>query len=223
MTLFRDAPIRIRLTNHHPGNILFRNLVKAKQPAYVRATKREKSGVSVDIVNIIRRLTPPGRFLKRDTENPEKWVDIGDQKAREKTSQALREGAPAVREEMTALARKTKASSVQPGLLVPPFNQPIHPSVFATVQQSNSPAFQGSDLQTHLVSSDSDSSLPPLITAANIVTPTTVTTTISSTSRCATSTAERVGLSSNSIAIGQKRSKLPRTKLLKARMGEISD
>merc|ERR1719183_3491411 len=32
------------LTNHHPGNILFRNLVKAKQPAYVRATKREKSG-----------------------------------------------------------------------------------------------------------------------------------------------------------------------------------
>lgn len=88
------------LTNHHPGNVFFRRLVRLKQEAYLLASKREKAGVAKEIVELIRNLAPPGRFLKKDPKNPGVWVEIGDRKAREKTSQALREGAPELREEL---------------------------------------------------------------------------------------------------------------------------
>mmetsp|Transcript_13533 Transcript_13533/g.23028 ORF Transcript_13533/g.23028 Transcript_13533/m.23028 type:complete len:409 (-) Transcript_13533:781-2007(-) len=88
------------LTNHHTGNVFFRRLVRIKQEAYLLATKREKAGVAKEIVDVIRHLSPPGRFLKKDPQNPGVWVEIGDRKAREKTSQALREGAPELREEL---------------------------------------------------------------------------------------------------------------------------
>jgi hypothetical protein len=42
------------------------------------------------IVRAIRTGDPPGRFLRKDDKTG-KWVDIGDKKAAEKTSQALRE------------------------------------------------------------------------------------------------------------------------------------
>ena len=86
------------LTNHHPGNIFFRNLVRTRQDEYLRASKRDKANVAKDIVDIIRNQEPPGRFLKKVSENSNTWAEIGDRKAREKTSQALREGAPELRE-----------------------------------------------------------------------------------------------------------------------------
>jgi len=55
--------------------------------------------VAKSIVNAIRVQTPGGRFLQKDHEL-NVWNDIGDQKATEKTSQALREGAPDIRTEM---------------------------------------------------------------------------------------------------------------------------
>ena len=88
------------LTNHHPGNVFFRRLVRLKQELYLLASKREKAGVAKEIVGIIRLLDPPGRFLKKDPKNPAVWIEIGDRKAREKTSQALREGAPELRDEL---------------------------------------------------------------------------------------------------------------------------
>lgn len=88
------------LTNHHPGNVFFRRLVRMKQESYLLATKREKAGVAKEIVDLIRCLTPSGRFLKKDAQNPGHWIEIGDRKAREKTSQALREGAPELRGEL---------------------------------------------------------------------------------------------------------------------------
>lgn len=86
------------LTNHHPGNVCFRGLVRKFQPDYLRASKRDKAGIAHKIVAIIRDLSPSGRFLKKDPNNPNEWIDIGDRKAREKTSQALREGAPNLRD-----------------------------------------------------------------------------------------------------------------------------
>lgn len=71
-----------------------------KQEEYLRATKRDKAGVAREIVDTIRKLNPPGRFLKKDPSTPGLWVEIGNRKAREKTSQALREGAPELREEL---------------------------------------------------------------------------------------------------------------------------
>lgn len=60
------------------------------RPDYVRAPKIQKPSVARVIVRAIRNGDPPGRFLRKD-EKSGKWVDIGDKKAAEKTSQALRE------------------------------------------------------------------------------------------------------------------------------------
>eukprot|EP00978_Attheya_sp_CCMP212_P031856 scaffold121976_cov47-Attheya_sp.AAC.1 len=83
-------------TNNHPGNEHFRDLVNARKVAYLHSSKRKKPLVSRGIVETIRSMDPPGRFLLKD-ESTGTWRDIGDQKAREKTSQALREGAPVIR------------------------------------------------------------------------------------------------------------------------------
>eukprot|EP00551_Chaetoceros_affinis_P013197 CAMPEP_0203686462 /NCGR_PEP_ID=MMETSP0090-20130426/49071_1 /ASSEMBLY_ACC=CAM_ASM_001088 /TAXON_ID=426623 /ORGANISM="Chaetoceros affinis, Strain CCMP159" /LENGTH=1187 /DNA_ID=CAMNT_0050555687 /DNA_START=453 /DNA_END=4016 /DNA_ORIENTATION=+ len=84
------------LTNNHPGNVFFRSLVRNRQEAYLFASKRDKALVAHGIVDVIRNLKPPGRFLKKDKKDI--WVEIGNKKSREKTSQALREKAPELME-----------------------------------------------------------------------------------------------------------------------------
>ena len=74
------------LTNHHKGNKRFRDIVALHRPDYVRAPKIQKPSVARVIVRAIRNGDPPGRFLKKDEELGV-WVDIGDKKAAEKTSQ----------------------------------------------------------------------------------------------------------------------------------------
>ena len=83
-------------TNHHAGNIQYRQLVKASQPSYIAAKRRDKPKIAEKIVRTVRKLG--GRFLKKNPETPNTWKDVGNTKAREKTSQALREGAPELRE-----------------------------------------------------------------------------------------------------------------------------
>ena len=98
-------------TNSYRGNRSFRILVKEYQDQYLKAKKRDKPAVASLIVETIRKRG--GRFLRRDTSQfrrrPNRndgfdnggsmiqWVDIGDERAREKTCQALREGAPEMR------------------------------------------------------------------------------------------------------------------------------
>ena len=85
-------------TNSHSGNREFRKLVEEKKHMYLSAKKRDKPAVASAIVNLVRERG--GRFLKRcDTgmHRETLWVDIGDERAREKTCQALREGAPELR------------------------------------------------------------------------------------------------------------------------------
>ena len=73
------------------GNQLYHSLVKHFVPDYEIATKRdEKTEISTAIVNAIHGATPPGRFLIQ-SERYGFWCNIGAQKAREKTSQLLRE------------------------------------------------------------------------------------------------------------------------------------
>ncbi len=86
-------------TNSHIGNRAFRQLVKEYKDKYLRAKKKEKPSVAGEIVDKIRSLDPPGRFLKKDRDTGY-WLDIGDIRAKEKTSQALREGAPLIRRQM---------------------------------------------------------------------------------------------------------------------------
>lgn len=100
------------LTNGNPGNIFFRRLVRMKQEAYLLASKREKAGVAREIVEEVQRRN--GRFLKKDSNGV--WVEICERKAREKTSQALREGAPELRAE---LSHNSKPHVIQPSLYPP--------------------------------------------------------------------------------------------------------
>lgn len=87
--------------NSHPGNQTFRNWVREKKEAYnLAANKIEKAKVSRDVLDQVANLDPPGRFLQREElpgESGPVWVEIDDMKAMAKTSQALREGAPAIR------------------------------------------------------------------------------------------------------------------------------
>ena len=86
--------------NTHPGNETFRRFVERRKRVYLTARfKREKRLIASSIVKEIRELNPPGRFLSRDAKTGI-WNDIGDEKARDKTSQALRENAPTIRKEI---------------------------------------------------------------------------------------------------------------------------
>jgi hypothetical protein len=86
--------------NSHPGNERFRELVERRKRVYLTARfKREKRLIANSIVSEIRALNPSGRFLTRDSKTGF-WCDIGDEKARDKTSQALRENAPSIRAEI---------------------------------------------------------------------------------------------------------------------------
>jgi hypothetical protein len=83
--------------NSHPGNERFRTLVDKRKRVYLTARfKREKRLIASSIVSEIRTLKPAGRFLSQDKKSG-LWKDIGDEKARDKTSQALRENAPTIR------------------------------------------------------------------------------------------------------------------------------
>ena len=86
-------------TNHHPGNKRYRKLVEDRKIEYVNSKRLDKPVVALDIVKKWRSQSPPGRFLKMDDKTG-LWSDVGDKKAREKTSQALREKAPQIRREL---------------------------------------------------------------------------------------------------------------------------
>lgn len=77
-------------TNNHEGNRRFRMYVSENQPAYLQAKKREKSLIAGAVVDIIRK--QGGRFLRKIDDRGNGWIEVGDKKAIEKTSQALREG-----------------------------------------------------------------------------------------------------------------------------------
>jgi hypothetical protein len=57
--------------------------------------------ISRSIVDAVRSLHPPGRFLDKDPQTG-LWFDVGHKKAVEKTSQALRDGAATLRKQLSA-------------------------------------------------------------------------------------------------------------------------
>ncbi len=97
-------------SNNHPGNESFRELVNEVKVPYVNCPKREKPLIARRIVEAVRNQTPPGRFLCKDSKGL--WNDIGDGRAREKTSQALREGAPIIRDMIRSPTDPTDVAAV---------------------------------------------------------------------------------------------------------------
>ena len=95
--IFNDADVlsgRGGGTNVHPGNREFRDAINLHRRAYLKARKNDKPTISRSIVRAIRQ--NGGRFLKKD-EASGLFFEIGDDAAREKTSQALRQRAPEMR------------------------------------------------------------------------------------------------------------------------------
>ena len=84
----------------HPGNQTYRRLVHLNKGLYITCLKAEKLKISRSIVTAIRE--QDGRFLERNTKMGT-WYDIGDKKAIEKTSQALRDGRPKLRQKIVEL------------------------------------------------------------------------------------------------------------------------
>jgi len=89
--------------NNNEGNKLFRQLVKQHKIRYIAAAKVDKPNVAREVVKLWRALVPPGRFLMKvplkmdDVDrNDELWYDVGDDRARMKASQCLREKTPDV-------------------------------------------------------------------------------------------------------------------------------
>lgn len=97
-------------TNHHPGNKRYRKMVESRKVKYVNSKRLDKPLVALEIIREWRAQLPPGRFLKHNDKTGN-WDDVGDKKAREKTSQALREKAPQIRaqqeEEQEGVSRRT--------------------------------------------------------------------------------------------------------------------
>jgi len=128
------------LTNHHKGNKRFRDIVALHRPDYVRAPKIQKPSVARVIVRAIRNGDPPGRFLRKD-EKSGKWVDIGDKKAAEKTSQALREKSNEERDKLKS--DPGSATAAASGVLLPSpasFLASTTASVMGNILASSAPA-----------------------------------------------------------------------------------
>lgn len=112
-SFFNDADVlsgRGGGTNVHPGNRNFRDLINLHRRAYLKARKNDKPAISRAIVRSIRENN--GRFLKKD-EKSGLWFEIGDDAAREKTSQALRQRAPEMRKLLFDTEREEARAAAQ--------------------------------------------------------------------------------------------------------------
>ena len=102
-------------TNHHPGNKRYRKMVEDRKVDYINSKRLDKPLVALDIIKEWRAQKPPGRFLKMDDKTG-LWFDVGDKKAREKTSQALREKAPIIRKQQEEQERIEKGLPAVSGM-----------------------------------------------------------------------------------------------------------
>lgn len=76
---------------NHQGNKNFRATVETYLPQYFNASsKLEKSLLVSSIVEAVREKSPEGGFVKKDHATG-KWFEVGDQLAREKVGQSLRD------------------------------------------------------------------------------------------------------------------------------------
>jgi hypothetical protein len=83
----------------HPGNVVFRKLVGEHKQTYAQAPTADKRKISKGIVAALRRFG--FNFLKLNTDTG-CYDDIGDKKAVEKTSQALREKRSNMKQKLAA-------------------------------------------------------------------------------------------------------------------------
>jgi len=153
--------------NIHPGNETFRKVVESKKRVYLTARfKAEKRIIADSVLTRIGELQPPGRFLARDSST-NLWHDVGYEKARDKTSQALRENAPSIRKEIEVEnnavrvelqqieeleARRTTEQYISPH----PGQQHSHPGYPYPIHHSSNESINPSEYRQEEVTSSSN-------------------------------------------------------------------
>jgi hypothetical protein len=73
----------------HPGNIAMRQLLLERWERYEKAAFRDKKGIAWEVVEKIKRGT--GRFLREDPDGGYWFVEVEDDVARQKVSNAIRD------------------------------------------------------------------------------------------------------------------------------------
>ena len=79
-------------TNNHIGNIQFRKLINEHKIRYFACSKVEKPQVAREVVQLWRKMTPPGRFLARLDEGKEKEKEKGGKGSGNKSSKTTNKG-----------------------------------------------------------------------------------------------------------------------------------
>lgn len=91
----RGAP-----SNVHPGNKVFKTLVKEYEARYLLSQRSEKPRIAMELLDLVR--SRGMRFVRRQKVDRGQvvWVEISEERAYEKVCQSLREGAPEIRRKM---------------------------------------------------------------------------------------------------------------------------
>ena len=99
------------------SNSFFNKLVAKSQLEYMSCPRNEKPSIATQIINMVH--SKGGRFLRRarvlsSGGNADRfvWVDLPEGRVYEKVCQALREGAPQIRDRLLHLESETRASSM---------------------------------------------------------------------------------------------------------------
>ncbi|CAB9510724.1 expressed unknown protein [Seminavis robusta] len=98
--------------NMHIGNEKLRQLARAKASKYIKADKREKSLMSLDLVAQVHAMTPAGRFLKRDPVSMN-WQLVPSELAREKASQCLRDAVSQIKKRRDSDSSSSAGSAME--------------------------------------------------------------------------------------------------------------
>ena len=76
--------------NRHPGNLMLRRLSQQFANEYDECPRMEKPIIHNKVVHLIKQMRPPGHFLELD-RTVKAWVEVNEDRAREKVSQHLRD------------------------------------------------------------------------------------------------------------------------------------
>ena len=105
----------------HPGNVRFQALVDGHHSEYLPWIQTSlKTHIAAQIVAHIQGLDPPGRFLQRENARTGTWVEMSNDLARRKTSQALRERASELRQGVSFRPAGEKRKSMWQAADLPP-------------------------------------------------------------------------------------------------------
>lgn len=110
---------------NHTGNRRFRVLCHANLEKYSTCkSKMEKSLIVMSIVDAIREGSQNGGFIKKDASG--RWVEVGDNVAREKVGQELRQ--MAAKTKPTKKAKQRLTAATPPNIQIPQSRLKMSPS-----------------------------------------------------------------------------------------------